>query len=196
MNNLISINERQAMSSLELREIVNFAREENGETGVRNNDFLKRIEDELEGELPVTKVSRPPRGGTPQRYYDLTRDQCMLVGMREPKAVRRSVLSKLKGMDKPVRPASNLDALQTMIDTMREQEERVHALESQVNAITKGEAFFTVVGYANRHDMRIDQQPSESSLPGYVDERGSKQEPRRTRYTYPAEVLDMAFDIA
>lgn len=62
--------------------MINESRESAGENPIRNNDFLKRVEDELEGELSVTKISQPLTGGTPQRYYDLTLEQCMLVGMR------------------------------------------------------------------------------------------------------------------
>lgn len=84
------------MTSLELLEVINEARGKAGESKIENRHFLARIEDELEGELPVVKVLRPKKGGTPMRYYDLTLDQCLLVGMRESKAVRRSVLTQLK----------------------------------------------------------------------------------------------------
>lgn len=87
------------MTSLELREIVNAARVEHGESKVRNDQFLARIEDELEGELGRCKTFAAPKTNTPMKGYDLTRDQCTLVGMRESKAVRRSVLAKLKSVE-------------------------------------------------------------------------------------------------
>ena len=90
------------MSSLELREIINAARVEHGESKVRNDQFLARIEDEIEGELGGCKTFAPAQGGTPMKYYDLTRDQCTLVGMRESKGVRRSVLEKLKAVESVV----------------------------------------------------------------------------------------------
>lgn len=95
-----AVDEQEAtMTSLELRDIINASREEQGESRVENSHFLKRIEDELEGELGLRKVFVNPEGGRPAGYYELTRDQCTLVGMRESKAVRRSVLAKLKEVE-------------------------------------------------------------------------------------------------
>lgn len=195
------------MSSLDLRAVVNEARKAHGQNPVRNDQFVERIEDELEGDLPTAKLLQSENGGPKRKYYDLTRDQCMLVGMRESKAVRRNVLDKLNVLDEPrlpTRPASNLDALQSMVDSLREQEQRVHALESQVDAITKGEAFFTVVGYANRLDVRIDRKRTAAigKLASGICRRegietGTAPHPLYGDVnTYPAEVLDMAFDIA
>lgn len=99
MNVLMNMNQKQTMTSLDFRNIVNEARKSAGEVPVRNTHFLERVEDELEGELSVAKLWQPLTGGTPQRYYDLTLEQCMLVGMRESKAVRRSVLAKLKDLE-------------------------------------------------------------------------------------------------
>lgn len=84
------------MTSIELREVINTARKEFGENPVRNDDFIKRIEDELDGELGRCETFAAPITGTPMKGYHLTLDQCLLVGMRESKAVRRSVLAQLK----------------------------------------------------------------------------------------------------
>lgn len=122
MNNLILPNAIGAtMTSIDLRKMVNEARKLAGEAEVRNNDFIARIEDELQGELPVTKVSQPATGGTPQRYYDLTLDQCLLVGMRESKAVRRKVRDKLNALgysqqNKPSIPQTYAEALRLAAD--------------------------------------------------------------------------------
>jgi hypothetical protein len=75
MNNSLSMTTEQTMTSLELRNIINAARVEYGETEVENRKLLMRIEDELVGELSVGQVFRPTKGGTPQRYYDLTKNQ-------------------------------------------------------------------------------------------------------------------------
>lgn len=87
------------MPSTDLRTIINQARKAHDEPVVRNNDFVRRIEDELEGELPTRKVYVDLQTGTEMAYYDLTRDQCTLVGMRESKSVRRAVLAKLKEVE-------------------------------------------------------------------------------------------------
>lgn len=60
MTNLTHISQEQTMSSIDLREIVNQARMDHGESEVRNNVFLKRIEDELGGEIGVAKVCKTP----------------------------------------------------------------------------------------------------------------------------------------
>ncbi|MBE0470615.1 MAG: hypothetical protein IBX55_14040 [Methyloprofundus sp.] len=99
---MISSKQQETMTSLDLRDLINAARVEHGESKVENGHLLKRIEDELEGELGVSKIFRHPQSGAEMRYYDLTRDQCTLVGMRESKGVRRSVLEKLKAVESVV----------------------------------------------------------------------------------------------
>lgn len=73
--NLVTTETSSTMTSLQLRDIINSAREDHGESKVENSHFLKRIEDELEGELGGTKTFRPAQGGTPMKYYDLTREK-------------------------------------------------------------------------------------------------------------------------
>lgn len=89
------------MSSLDLRDIINAARKEFGEPAVRNDQFVGRVEDELEGELGVCKIFAHPQSGAEMRFYDLTIEQCTLVGMRESKGVRRQVVVKLKEKEQP-----------------------------------------------------------------------------------------------
>ena len=95
----MTMNQKQTMSSLDFRAMVNESRESAGESVIENSHFLKRVENELEGELGIRKLFVNPEGGRPAAYYDLTLEQCMLVGMRESKAVRRSVLAKLKELE-------------------------------------------------------------------------------------------------
>lgn len=96
---LQSQNVARTMSSIELREMINDARVLAGEPKVRNDHFLSRVEDELGDELEGVQKYFTPHHGNQVATYDLTLDQCMLVGMRESKAVRRSVLKKLKGFE-------------------------------------------------------------------------------------------------
>ena len=99
MKDLIAMNQKQTMSSIDLRAMINESRKSANESIVENSHFLKRVEDELEGELGGSKDYRHPQSGSVMRYYELTLEQCMLVGMRESKAVRRSVLAKLKELE-------------------------------------------------------------------------------------------------
>lgn len=91
----------RTMSSLELRELINSSRKSAGEPQVRNDQFLARVEDELGDELEGVQKYYTPVYGNQVATYDLTLDQCMLVGMRESKSVRRSVLEKLKSLESP-----------------------------------------------------------------------------------------------
>ncbi len=83
------------MTSSDLCELVNSARIEFGENEVRRNDFTARCKDELDGEHYETFVVGNPNGTTSE-VIRLTQDQCLLISMRESKAVRRRVVDQLK----------------------------------------------------------------------------------------------------
>lgn len=92
---LIGKDINDVISSLDLYIIVNQAREMAGEAKVRLNQFNERIEDELD-EADYKKIVVKNPNGTESNEYIFSVEQAMLVGMRESKAVRRSVLDKLK----------------------------------------------------------------------------------------------------
>ena len=120
--NLIA-SQNQTMSSKDLYELICIARVEQGESQPRVNDFHARIADELEGEHYETFVVQNPNK-TESVYFNLTIDQCILVGMRESKSVRRSVLEKLKsaGQQKFYIPQTYSDALQLCADQAKQLE--------------------------------------------------------------------------
>lgn len=93
-------NSAPTMTSFELYKLINNCREQAGEPTVRVNDFNARIADELEGEHYETFVVQNPNK-TETTAYKLTIEQCTLVGMRESKSVRRSVIEKLKQLSAP-----------------------------------------------------------------------------------------------
>lgn len=71
MNNLILPSSSGAtMTSLELRDIINSARAECGETKVRNDQLVSRIEDELCGELGVCKIIAHPQSGVELKRWE------------------------------------------------------------------------------------------------------------------------------
>lgn len=94
-------NVARTMSTVELRDLINDERVAAGEPKVRNDHFLSRVEDELGDEIEGVQKYFTPVHGNQVATYDLTLDQCMLVGMRESKSVRRSVLAKLKSLEAP-----------------------------------------------------------------------------------------------
>jgi hypothetical protein len=99
------------MSSRDLLELVNNARLQHGEKVIRANDFISRIQDELEGDHYESFVVQNSNN-TESTVFKLTEDQCMLVSMRGSKAVRRTVLGKLKTLtasSAPVLPRTPTD---------------------------------------------------------------------------------------
>lgn len=113
MNQLMQ-NKVSTMTSIEfLDAVINPFRTKEGETPHEPRKFLAKIIDELD--LDETgKKFRLNNNQTESAYYTLDKDQMMLVGMRESKAVRKSVLEwiKLATEDqKPALPKSYAEAL-------------------------------------------------------------------------------------
>ena len=102
------------MTSFDLYKLINKCRVESGESKVRVNDFNARIIDELDGDNYESFVVTNPNK-TETTAFKLTIEQCMLVGMRESKSVRRSVMEKLKAAT--VQPKFNIP--QTLPDALR-----------------------------------------------------------------------------
>jgi phage antirepressor YoqD-like protein len=102
----------ETITSYYLYKIINQCREDAGESKIRVNDFNARIVDELEGDHYETFVVQNPNK-TETKAFRLSLEQATLVGMRESKAVRRSVLEKLKpSAPKHILPQSFAEALQ------------------------------------------------------------------------------------
>lgn len=100
MQALMTRTVEQTMSSLELLELINAERTKFSESEVRRNDFIARCKDELDGDHYESFVVTNPNGTTSECLM-LTLDQCMLVAMRESKAVRRAVQEKLRTANVP-----------------------------------------------------------------------------------------------
>lgn len=117
MNTLIQ-SSSNFMNSSDLYIIVCQARESSGESKIRLNDFHSRVADELEGDYYENFVVQNPNK-TETTFYKLTIEQCMLVGMRESKSVRRKVVSKIKELETQQRfpiPQTLPEALQLAAD--------------------------------------------------------------------------------
>ncbi|AYN15482.1 transporter [Pseudomonas monteilii] len=100
----------RTMSSFDLLVLVNEARMQHGESEVRRADFTARCKDELDGEYYETFVVKNSRGPASEGLM-LTKDQCLLVSMRESKAVRRIVVQKLNELSQP-RELTRLELIQ------------------------------------------------------------------------------------
>ncbi len=110
------------MSSKELLELINQVRHSVGEPLLRLNSFNVKIEDELDGENYIKNVVQN-FNNTESVVFQLTLEQCMLIGMRESKAVRKNVLTTLKQKQLPYLPQSFAEALQLAADQARKIEE-------------------------------------------------------------------------
>lgn len=95
-----SVVTNKTIDSQSLLEMVNAARKQCGESAVRNNVFIDRIKDELEGEGYKTFVAPmdKAKGGADQTVIEMTVKQALRVAARESKAVRRSLVDKLEDM--------------------------------------------------------------------------------------------------
>lgn len=89
----------KTIDSQYLLDMVNAARKKCGEPEVRNNKFIEKVVDELEGEF-YTKSVKPSgaNGGRPVEVIEMTIKQALRVAARESKAVRRSLVDKLEDM--------------------------------------------------------------------------------------------------
>lgn len=103
----------QSIDSQNLLQMVNDARKECGEKPIRNNDFVARIKDELEGEYYETFVKPSgSNGGRPTEVIEMQLKQALRVAARESKAVRRSLVDKLEEMQAP----APVDAMRLLSD--------------------------------------------------------------------------------
>lgn len=140
MNAIVNTN-LQLMSSKDLLEIINAVRAEMGEPILRLNKFNEKIEDELEGEY-YTKSVVQNSNNTASVIYELTIDQCTLIGMRESKAVRKNVLGKLKEKKLGVKlPQTYIEALKALVESEEQKEliakERDFAIETKAHISDK-----------------------------------------------------------
>ncbi|EFG5674542.1 hypothetical protein BMP91_004918, partial [Escherichia coli] len=80
-----------------LLKMVNEARKLCGEKPVRNNDFIARVKDELDGEYYEIFVVQK-LNNTTSETISMTYKQALRVAARESKAVRRSLVDQLESM--------------------------------------------------------------------------------------------------
>ena len=124
------------MSSIELLALINQARAAFNEPEVRRNQFNARVEDELEG-THYKKTVVTNENGTESIVFELTQDQCMLVSMRESKAVRRWVLEKIKAMGVPQTMAQALRLAADQAEKIEQQQAQLALAAPKVNFFDK-----------------------------------------------------------
>ena len=115
------------MTSLDYLDKINGYRLEDGQKELPNSKFLLKLEDEID-DLSVSNLYQPTKGGTPMRYYNLTEEQMMLVGMRESKVVRKKVFELIKSMAKAIQNQKPPQLPKTYLEAMR-----AHVLQLEMN---------------------------------------------------------------
>lgn len=122
----------KAIDSNSLLTMVNSARKECGEKAVRNNDFIARIKDELDGEHYEIFVVEKNNGSKSEQAV-LSMKQALRVAARESKSVRRSLVDKLESMSQPsFDPMAALNDAEFLRGTLLTYSEKVIALEHKV----------------------------------------------------------------
>lgn len=113
-----------------LNSYINPARESEGYSKVAYKDFIARVIDETDkehGEIFLMEST----GGRTRHVVSLSYDEMLLVGMRESKAVRKSVLLKLKELSVPKGDPMVLLARQVI--ALDEENKRLAATKAQIN---------------------------------------------------------------
>ncbi len=168
MNSLIlSQQDDKTMSSMDLFVIVNQSRESEGENKTRLNQFNNRIMDELEGEH-YQKMVVENLNGTESFEFKLTIDQCMLIAMRESKAVRKAVLHKIRELESKQSfqiPQTLGEALQLAADQAKQLEAQAPKVAFVDNCVERGQ-LMTATQVAQKHKL------SAVKLNKFLDELG------------------------
>ncbi|ATC05366.1 phage antirepressor KilAC domain-containing protein [Escherichia coli] len=146
--NVIS-NSGDTIDSQTLLKMVNEARKLCGEPEVRNNKFIEKILDELDGEH-YTKSVVEKMNKTSMLVITMTFKQALRVAARESKAVRRSLIDKLEELQQANSPAPSIP--QTLPEALRlaaELAEQKMQLEQQLVAAAPKVDFADRVSVAN-----------------------------------------------
>lgn len=154
MSNLINTNQPLTMTSFALWQQLNEFRLEDGGNKIQHGDFLARVEDECE-DLGVSDYFPHPQNNQPIRFYNLTHEQSLLVGMRESKVVRKKVLSWLKVLEeksKPKIPTNFAEALQLAADQAKQLELAAPKVAFVDNLVSR-ENLMTATQVASKHKM-------------------------------------------
>ncbi len=142
-------NTGDTIDSLTLLKMVNEARKLCGEPEVRNNKFIEKILDELDGEH-YTKSVVEKMNKTSMLVITMTFKQALRVAARESKAVRRSLIDKLEELQQANSPTPSIP--QTLPEALRlaaELAEQKLQLEQQLVAAAHKVDFADRVSVAN-----------------------------------------------
>lgn len=125
LSNNFSVVTGKTIDSQILLVMVNDARRQCGEKPVRNNDFITRVKDELEGETYEIFVGK--KNGADIEVVTMNIKQALRVAARESKAVRRALVDKLEDMQND--QLSELEMISRMAAAAALHEKRIQQVE-------------------------------------------------------------------
>lgn len=129
MEHLTNFNEN-TISSVLLVKAINAYREKEGNRAVlSHSDFLKKIENELDGDEGKFSSTYLDGANRQSKCYELPKDEATLMLMSESRTVRRGVLNELNLLK---RPRTHLEVLQSEMALLIEKE-RVSNLLIEAN---------------------------------------------------------------
>ena len=153
MNNLPDMSSDKTINSQELLVMVNDARRQYGEGSIRNNVFIERIKDELEGE--TYKIFVGQKNGADIEIIDMLFKQALRVAARESKTVRRTLVDQLGDMAGNKQSMTEIEMIAAMAaDAVRQQkriahvEERVEEVVETIENIKRGSVPAGWAGYS------------------------------------------------
>lgn len=119
-SNLPGMSNEKTINSQDLLVMVNDARRQCGESSIRNNVFIERIKDELEGE--TYKIFVGQKNGAEIEIIDMLFKQALRVAARESKAVRRTLVDQLEDMAGNKQPMTEIEMIAAVAaDAVRQQ---------------------------------------------------------------------------
>ncbi|HIB1551500.1 TPA: hypothetical protein ACWV58_002721 [Salmonella enterica subsp. enterica serovar Muenchen] len=134
-NNLPGMSSEKTINSQELLAMVNEARRQCGENSIRNNVFIERIKDELEGE--TYKIFVGQKNGTEIEIIDMLFKQALRVAARESKAVRRTLVDQLEDMAGSKQPMTEIEMIAAMAADAVRQQKRIAHVEEKVEEVAE-----------------------------------------------------------
>ncbi|MEB7878602.1 hypothetical protein NGK67_26530 [Klebsiella oxytoca] len=141
--NVGSIVTDKTIDSQSLLKMVNQARKQCGEKPVRNNVFIERIHDELEGE--TYKIFVGHKNGAEIEIAEMSIKQALRVAARESKAVRRSLVDKLEDMQAIQVPTKSTSGL-TEYRLAKAEQLKAQALEKNIASARELMSMFPRLG--------------------------------------------------
>lgn len=134
---IMDIQNKKTISTLELVKQINFFRKQEGNRAeLQHYDLLKIIRDEFEEEIGLGKISVSSYRNSQnkeQPMYQLTHSQSKQILMRESKYVRKAMICYIEELEKAIKKPLSMQEI--MILTLQEQQkqgERLNIIENKV----------------------------------------------------------------